>query len=65
MWYQRKDITPEEAEKERLRLIALEDREDDEFDEARIANMVGADELEALKGIDDYIKPAKEKKVED
>lgn len=65
MWYQRKDITPEEAEKERLRLIALEDREDDEFDEARIANMVGADELEALNGIDDYIKPAKEKKVED
>ena len=65
MWYQRKDITPEEAEKERLRLIALEDREDDEFDEARIANMVGADELEALKDIDDYTKPAKEKKVED
>lgn len=65
MWYQRKDITPEEAEKERLRLIALEDREDDEFDEARIANMVGADELEALKGIDDYTKTAKDKKDED
>ena len=51
MWFQRKDITPEEAEKERLRLIALEDRDDDEFDEARINAMVGADEIESLKDI--------------
>ena len=61
MWFQRKDMTPEEAEKERLRLIALEDRDDDEFDEARINAMVGADEIESLKDIEDY-KPKKDKK---
>lgn len=36
MWYDRKDITTEEADKENRRMFALEDRVDDEFDEARI-----------------------------
>ena len=36
MWYDRKHITKEEVEKENQRMFALEDREDDEFDEARI-----------------------------
>ena len=40
MWYDRKSITPEEAEKERKRLIALEDRDDDEFDDALVDDMV-------------------------
>lgn len=40
MWYQRKDITHEEAENENKRMFALEDRVDDEFDEARIDDAV-------------------------
>lgn len=36
MWYDRKDITKEDADKENRRMFALEDRIDDEFDEARI-----------------------------
>ena len=51
MWFQRDNITHEEAEKERLRLIALEDRDDDEFDEARIEDMTSGDELDVLKNI--------------
>ena len=62
MWYDRKKITHEEAEKERLRLIALEEREDDEFDEVRIANMADINEIDALKGIEDYVNLKKEKK---
>lgn len=54
MWYERKNITHEEAEKEYKRMLALEEREDDEFDEYRISQMPGADELESLKGIEDY-----------
>ena len=62
MWYDRKSITPEEAEKERKRLIALEERDDDEYDLALIDSMVGADEIKALKDIEDYVNPKKEKK---
>lgn len=56
MWYERKNITHEEAEKEYKRTIALEEREDDEFDEYRISHMTSADDLEVLKGIEDYKK---------
>lgn len=40
MWYQRKNVTHEEAEAENKRMFALEDRVDDEFDEARINDAV-------------------------
>lgn len=40
MWWQRKNVTHEEAEKENRRMFALEDREDDEFDEARIKDAI-------------------------
>lgn len=56
MWFERKNISHEEAEKEYNRLLALEDREDDEFDDYRISQMTSADELESLKGIEDYKK---------
>lgn len=56
MWFDRKDITHEEAEKEYKRLLALEEREDDEFDEYRISQMTSADDLDVLKGIEDYKK---------
>ena len=59
MWYERKNITHEEAEKEYKRTIALEEREDDEFDEYRISHMTSADDLEVLKGIEDYKKRKK------
>lgn len=36
MWFERKNITSEEAKKENERMFALEDRVDDEFDKARI-----------------------------
>ncbi len=62
MWFERKNITHEEAEKEYKRLIALEEREDDEFDEYRISHMTNADDLEALKGIEDYNGTKKTKK---
>ena len=51
MWFERKNVTHEEAVKEYERLLALEEREDDEFDEIRIANMVGADDLDAFKDL--------------
>ena len=59
MWFDRKDITHEEAEKEYKRLLALEEREDDEFDEYRISQMTSADDLDVLKGIEDYKKEQK------
>lgn len=58
MWYQRKDITHEEAEKENKRMFALEDRVDDEFDEARIDDAVSRIDWSFLD------KPEKEKKDE-
>lgn len=58
MWYQRKDITHEEAEKENKRMFALEDRVDDEFDEARIDDAVSRIDWSFLD------KPEKDKKDE-
>lgn len=40
MWYDRKKVTKEEAEKENKRMFALEDRVDDEYDEARIDDAI-------------------------
>lgn len=40
MWYDRKNVTKEEAEKENKRMFALEDRVDDEYDEARIDDAI-------------------------
>lgn len=48
MWYDRKDISHEEAEKEYKRTIALEDRDDDELDEARIDD--------GVKSFEEYCK---------
>lgn len=56
MWYDRKDISKEEADKENKRMFALEDRDDDDFDLARINDMTSADDIDVLKDIDDFNK---------